>query len=376
MSLKKTIDNIYYNVRINGNADGSLAMANYAEQRTISLLDNPSNYYFSCIRFNIPTSTIPLLIVASQPFPNTNPALTVYSVSLSYNGVSSGQTFVYWNPTVASNDSLSLATPKRTLNAQTPFIDPKDEYYYCYSYSYFMSLVNKAFIEAFNNLSALTTLPLGSVPPYYTFDSRVKLFTLVAQGAFYDMNNLTPIQIFMNNALFNLFGAVSAIRYTNPTISGNDKQIIITSDNSNTDASGNIQFEQEYISLTQWMAMKSVIITTNTIPIVAEGIPSVSNNYTPDNEQNGSSTYLPIISAYDALIATAGFEDFQSTIQYAPSGPYKLIDMIGTNALSSFDIQVYWMDVYGTLHNLFISPFESCTFTFLFLRKGVPQIMK
>jgi hypothetical protein len=372
-SFKKSVDNIYYNVRINGNNDGSYAVANYSEQRTIPLIDNPSDYYFSCIRFNIPTSTIPLLIVPVLPYPNVDQTKTVFSVSLSYNGFSSGQTNIVWAPVVGYNESSSL-TPLKPLSSSNPNTDANDTYYYCTSYMYFMGLVNKAFKSAFTTLGGLTALPVGAVAPYYTYNGATKLFTLVAQSAFYDVNIVgTPIQIFMNNDLWNLFGAVSGKYNVNPTIVGNDRQVLIAGDVANVDASGNIQFQQEYISICQWMAMKSVLITTNTIPIVSEGIPSVSNNYAPNNGSNGQSTYLPIISSYDALVTTAGFEDFQSTIQFAVSGPYKLIDMIGNNPLSSFDIQIYWQDIYGTLHPLYIAPYESATFTFLLMKKGTQQ---
>jgi hypothetical protein len=375
MSFKKSIDNIYYNVRINGNANGTFAPCNYSEQRTIPLVDNPSEYYFSCTRFSIPTSLIPILIVPAQEFPNTDPSLTVYSVGLSYNGFNSAQTFVRWAPTITASSSTALALPRRQLTSSSRYIDPTDNYYYCNSYTYFMTLVNNAFETAFNDLSGQTALPVGAFAPYYTYNAPTKLFTLVAPEASYDVSTVAqPIKIFLNNQLWNLFGAMSSMIYANPSVSGNDRQVLITGDTSTVDSSGNINFQQEYITVSQWIAMKSVIICTNTIPIVSEGIPSVNGNYTPDNEQNGSSTYLPIISSYDALVSTAGFEDFQSTIQYSPTGPYKLIDMIGTNPLSSFDLQVYWMDVYGTLHTLYLAPYESATMTFLIVRKNSPAL--
>ena len=249
---KPTTDFIYFNARINGSTDGSLSLAQYNETRSIAIIDNPSEYYFSCIRFNVPTSTIPLLIVSVQPFPNTDSTKTVYSVSLAYNGFQSAQTFIIWAPVNAS-----YSVPKKGLTQHSPYTDANDNYYYCHSYVYFMNLVNKAYQTAFNDLAGQTTLPVGSVAPYYWFDSKSKIFTLVAQEAFYDVNNLsTPIQIFMNNDLWNLFGAMSSINHSSPAQVGNDRQILISSDIANLDASGNIQFEQEYVSICQWMAIK------------------------------------------------------------------------------------------------------------------------
>lgn len=371
---KPTQDFIYYNVRINGNIDGSLALASFNESRSIPIVDNPSDYYFSCIRFNVPTSTIPLLIVPVQPYPNTDTTKTVYSVSLSYNGFNSAETFIVWSP-VHSSSSETLSTPKKQLSAQSPTTNANDNYYYCNSYMYFMSLVNQAFKTAFSDLSGQTALPVGASAPYYTYNAITKLFTLVAPASVYDVNNVgTPINIYMNNDLWNLFGAMSCITTASPTIAGHDRQILITSDVANVDGSGNIQFQQEYISICQWMAMKSIIITTNSVPITTEGIPSVSNNYTPNNGLIGQATYLPIISSYDALVSVAGFEDFQSLLQYTPSGPLKYIQLNATNPLTTFDITVFWQDIYGGLHQLLIAPFESATFTFQFTRKNVVQM--
>lgn len=365
---RRPIDNIYYNIRVNGNIDNTLTPCMFKEQRTIPIVDNPSDFYFSVIRYNIPTSTIPLLIV---PVRDNDPTKTVYSVSLSYNGFSSSQTFIRWIPTLTQSGSALLSTPKFAIPTSGTYANPEDGYYYCNSYTYFMGLVNQAFNSAFADLSGQTSLPVGAVAPYYTYDGKSKLFTLVAPASVYDVNKVaTPINIFMNNDLWNLFGAVSSQIFLNPSQIGNDRQILMASDVANVDSSGNIQFLQEYVSICQWCAMKSIVITTNTIPIVSEGIPAVNTNYTPANSQVGSSAYLPIISSYDCLITSAGYEDFQSLIQFSPSGPYKLIDLIGNNPLSNFDVQVYWQDTYGGLHQLYLMPFESCTMTFVFIRKG------
>jgi hypothetical protein len=372
MSKSWSSDHIYYNVRINGNANNTLQVCNYQEQRTIPLVDNPSNYYFSCIKFSIPTSSIPLMVVPIDGFPNTDMSKTVYSVSLSYNGFSSAQTFIKWIPTQSNSASATYRAPKRQLSASTPFLDPEDNYYYCNSYTYFMSLVNIAYEDAFNDLSGQTTLPAGAVAPFYTYNAPTKLFTINAQEAFYDVNHTAqPIEIYQNYELWNLFGAVSNFTYNDPVIAGNDKQILITADTANVDASGYILFQQEYVSLYNFMAFRSIVVCSSTVPLISEGIPSVSKNFTPDNEQIGSSAYLPIISSFDALTDSNAYESFQSSIQYAPTGPYKLIDMIGSNPLSSFDLQVYWMDIYGGLHNLLLNPHESATFTFLFQKKGI-----
>lgn len=363
---------VYFNVRVqNGNTDGADKICEYREQRVVPIVNNPSEYYLSCIRFNIPTSRIPILIVPVQPFPNTDPTKTIYSVGLSY-GAADAQTFVAWSP---NETAAGLAiTPKQGLSAGTPFTDSNDSYYYCRSYVHMMSLVNKAFATAFADLSGQLAgaLPAGAAAPFFTYDSVAKLFTLHAPASAYDTSAAgSVIKIYMNNDLFTLFGAFDSIKDKQAT-KEKDVQVLIARapDGSNVDASGIIHFVQEYTTLVAWVGFQSLVITSGTIPVESEGIPTALPYFSNTNQQsNGQPTFLNIVSDYDALL-DVGYQDFQVSMQYSPPGEYRFIELTGTQPLTSFDIQALWTDVFGGLHPVLLGPNESATFKFMFRRRN------
>lgn len=359
---------VYYNVRVqNGDPNGQNIQCSYRETRTVPIIDNPSEYYLTCVRFSLPTSTIPLLIVPVQPYPNTDATKTIYSVSLSYGG-QTAQQFVSWLPNeqVFSNP----IAPKYTLSATSQFTNSSDTYYYCRSYVHMMNLVNNALAAAFTTLQGLISLPAGAAAPYLTYDAATSLFSINAPKAAYDVSNPQFISIYFNNDLYTLFGAFNSIINNNNNLNENDRQILIRDQKNNTDASGTIHFSQEFPTLSCWSGLKSIIITTGTIPIVSEGIPASQSYYSSMNvNANGQPTFLNIVSDYDALFDDVGQASFVNSMQYTSTSEYRLIDMIGTQPLTSFDIQCWWMDAFGNLHELLIAPNESATLKFMFRKK-------
>jgi hypothetical protein len=368
--MNKTPTHIYYNVRIqNNDTEGRDKIAEYREQKTIPILTNPSDYYMSCIRFTVPTSRIPLLIVPIKPYPNLDATKTIYSLTLSYNGVDVTQN-VTWVPNETYHDLYSQPIqPKLSLSVNNKYTNPKDSYYYCRSYTHFMNLVNATFATAFYQLSQQTILPAGSQPPFYVFDSTTQLFYLHAQKDFYDVASANPIKIFYNNDLYALFGNVNSVLYQYPN-NEKHRQILISADvnDINVDADGYIAFAQEYPSLVSWIGFTSIVVTTGTIPIIAESIPTTTPIFSNTNQLNdGKPSYLNIIADYEVQFE-AGHQDFQSVIQYSPTNEYKMIDLTSTQPLTSFDLQVFWSDVYtgSNLHPVYIAANETCSFKFLF----------
>jgi hypothetical protein len=370
--LRTSPTHIYYNVRIqNGNPDGQDKICDYREQRTVPIMNNPSEYFMSCIRFQVPTSRVPILLVPVQPFPNTDTTKTIYAVTLSYNGVSVTRNIV-WQPHEGNSHSTPPVQARRLLSANSAYTNPEDSYYYCRSYRHMMGLVNDAFQSAFTELAGQTTLPANSEAPFYTFDSASSLFSLHALKNFYDVKTVTnPIKIYLNNDLFTLFGAMDAMLYRLP-VGEMDRQILIASnaDGSNIDADGHIKFTQEYPTLVSWVGFTSIVITSGTIPIESEGIPTSLPYFSNTNLQaTGQPSFLNIISDFDALL-DQGYREFQTSLQYSASAEYRLIDMIGTQPLTSFDIQVWWTDAFGGLHPVYIAPNECATFKFLFRKRS------
>ena len=68
-------DYIYYNINISNKDDISGKELKFSENRTVPVVDNPSNYKMACVRLLVPSINIPLMF-----FPSEN-----FFVKLSYN---------------------------------------------------------------------------------------------------------------------------------------------------------------------------------------------------------------------------------------------------------------------------------------------------
>ena len=354
---------VYYNVRIqNADPAGRDKACSFRETRTVPIVTNPSEYYLSCVRFQIPTSRIPLLVVPVQPYPNTDPTRTIYAVTLSHGGQDS-TVWVRWTP----NETLAgiPIQPKLPLSAASPFQDASDGYYYCRSYVQMMEMVNLALQQAWDLLVSRPPGALG--PPYLTYDAATKLFSFHCDASF-DVNAADHISLYFNNDLYALFGAFNHILDT--SFVGEKNRQILLSPPAAQSPSPVFEFRQEYSTLVSWVGFRSVVITSGTIPVESEGIPAASPYFSNTNLQaTGTPTFLNIISDYDAL-TNEGYEEFQASIQYTPKGEYRLTDLVGTQPLTSFDISVFWLDAFGGLHPLFIAPNECATFKFMFRKRS------
>lgn len=73
---------LYYNVSIRNNSSTGSSPASYTETLTSPLLNKCSDYYMAVSRLNVVTNNVPIMIFPIQPYPNTNPDKSIYSVTL------------------------------------------------------------------------------------------------------------------------------------------------------------------------------------------------------------------------------------------------------------------------------------------------------
>jgi hypothetical protein len=93
------LTHVYVNISVAGSAAaGTDPLFRYQETRTNAIVDNPSEWHLSIVRFSVPTADIPLYIVTMRPGQNY-PALTNYTVELA-NGSYTASEPVMWVPVV------------------------------------------------------------------------------------------------------------------------------------------------------------------------------------------------------------------------------------------------------------------------------------
>ncbi len=384
-----TEDHIYFNVSINNNSSVSVKIAQASIQRSVAIIDNPSDYYCSIIRFTVPLQQIPIFIFQDS----------LYSVTIS-NGATDFQTILSYVP------------------SYTPVLAPTyPESRFVYSYQQFLDSINNALSASF------IASGLAGTAPYMIYNPETALISLVAPATFHNAGQTDEnqtIKVWFNTNLWVFFSNFEKIfnGYVPQTWNTNGKNfnIIIKPNGTNNfsipaDHGGplaGLQMSQEFSSLYNWNILRNIVFTTNTIPIRSEGIPSVvnppwNNSITynvgdsvtynnnqfasllnnnvgnqPDqsptfwqiNQLSGvSSSSLPILTDFQ-LLQDKGPEG-RSYAQYFPSSEYRLVDLMGNRPLTEIDLQIQWQDRNLNLYPIYINPLDSADIKIMFRKKSI-----
>jgi hypothetical protein len=319
------IDKIYYNLVIGySERDTSAnckAELNFSEDSVI--LEKASDYYLSVIRFDIPTSSIPLLFCDIER-DQANPNLSQYSVTLSYNGSESKVNLLY--NTSRPNEIVP------TVNVDGTY--PRTLYYAMYTYRTFLKMLNEALETSFSNLIGT---PLGSKAPLMLFDEGKNLFYWEIDERFYESDLVTPIEIFFDNKLFTFFEGFEVEYYSRTDPNGKDVKFVIERQGSERvlilDPNTLILY-QDYSTISSWNCFRS-------LQIRSPGL-GTSNEYIPTGfESNSTSSTAPIIADFIPLFGESpGSSVTRSNLHYTLDSSYKLINMVADSPLTKMSLQV------------------------------------
>ena len=401
---------IYYDLDVVNSVQPSLTTSQssqpnrltFTEVRSSPILDNPSDYFLSIVRFSLDTAgSMPLFVpqielqnqVGAAPWNNTT-----YYVSVEYNPPAAPadrliakkrviyvpQSNVYLPPN-ASPVSLSEAT---------------QPYYWCNNIQTFICMINEALKDAYADIIAqaaaaapVITLPATWVAgnePYMLWDSDAALATLVTQQDLFEQEclNLGTAEgfVYFNNPLFLLFSSFQAIHnYTyDPTpLSVNDGEAnyLLKVFNKKGGAGNNyvatavntgppynaLYMRQPYCTGATMCPIQSLVFTTSLLPVLPQliGIPrtQINNNSSSGQNDNLSNEITDLVVNLDK-----GTEYFPNVI-YLPTAQYRLIDLQGNAPLYGIQINVAWKDIYGIYHDFFLQNGCSCSLKILFQRK-------
>jgi hypothetical protein len=376
-------DHIYYNITIlnsdNGNTRPPEVIFN--EIRNSPYLSNPQDYYMSVVRFSLETPTLPVFIPQAQ-LGQTDPDKLIYSVTLSYQDAGSSvnyvqQTFLTWVPQNAYEP-----IPKPPIEFQ----DLTSNYYYCYSYQWFIDIVNRAFVTCFNALNAQViaagrTLPSAN-PPIMEWDIPAFRGILNCDASGYDLNTdiplspVKPIKVFFNVPLYNLFSSFEAIHngYDNITF-GRAYQIRVRNVNGLNflllpAGWTALQIYQEYATTPLWNPVQSLVFTTSLLPVVPEltSVPKVFGTDSKFFNVGNNSNITSVLTDFEVGLTTGA--EYKPNVQYTPSAEYRLVDLFGNNPLSALEIRVYWKDSWGNLVPFTLNSGCTATVKLMFRKKN------
>jgi len=416
-------DHVYYDVIITNKSSTSQPPQRlvYDEKKNQPFLTNPNEYYFSIVRFSLDTPTLPVFIPNIDLTNDGNiypiksiPQPTIYSITLTYTDIttnitySGDQTYINWIP-----QDQSAVPPKNIQKTDniSGFQDTNTTYYYCYSFQWFIDLINVGFKEAYDSLKTVVennglTLPTTNIP-FMSWDIGAGLAIInadvgTANGGYLTINanNSLPltigntdyskynsIGIFFNNALYNIFNSFPMIQYeygevvnyNNCQVAGGNIQIPVCSylgqnciqqpiNAFNATSTGTYytcaQVSQEFSTIAIMSPVDSIVFTSGTIPVRVSNValPYIYDGNTTIAISNNSN----ICSTLTDFQSTSG--EYRSFLQYTPS-VYRLIDLIGNQTLNNLDLYCYWKGRDGLLRPLYLATGGTCSIKMMFRNK-------
>jgi len=376
------VDNIYYTLTIKNNNTGygpdgkptgvtePAVSCKFVQNREEYYIDNPSKYNVTIPYFHLDSNSFPLQVVQPQVGQYYSPKQSTASYSIQgFPTVFGGLIYdpanaVYYPFTVYwLSENKTLQTPASPIVRA----DLTNEYFYNYSYNYFLSLLNNSigYCRELNNIF------IGSSISFFSYDDNTELFTFNA-----GIPNFFNVRYLLNSNLYQLFAGLPFIRYID--ISGiyyydivienlNDTYIMpslltnVPLDSANI--SNFCRVTQNYPSVEVWDPVISIVFMARNLDVLAQikGQPYIFgvNPNPPSNNADVS----PVL--FELFLGRRN----NPTIDYQSQGEYLLTNLLGITAQSELQIDTYWKDVYGNLNLFYIEAGSSLIIKLLFRNK-------
>jgi len=363
-------DVLYYNIsidntdaKVSGLSKGQFSYpinTDITAQNTQPVLENPSEWYGSIIRMEVPTFTVPVIqFITETPIVNpTDINRGVYTFTLEYNGIFSNQVNYIYIPQVIDTDIPPYPTPTQTFGP----------YYFIYNYGVWIDIMNVALSTAFVDLQSKTGGALAScATPFFNYNPTTQLISLYTDAAFFENTVATPVFIYFNSISSQNF---NGFQWNEQTIgSSNGADCLFTIKNRNTLNHQTLNsvlynvLSQEFVALGYLSQLKRIVITTN-MNVISEldyvNNPSAIQNI---NYQSVLTDYIPDLSGpNEAGIVSKIF------IYNAPS-LYRVFEFKDRTPLYAVSLRVYWTDQLGNTYPLQLAKGLNASFKLMFIKK-------
>jgi hypothetical protein len=380
-------DKVYYDLTIANLNNGDVNAVNspyliFNEQRQNSIIPNTGDYYMSIVRFQLDTSSLPIFVPIIQ-LGQSDPNATIYSVTVVNNTTGAlSQVYIEWVNQIKNQDVLEPPPPNP--------VQAESEWYFCYSFEWFVNLVNTALSTALSNVGIIP-YPTPPVPPAtnglasMAWNASSNTATLYLDEAnFYTPDAGTvpagqpKFSLYFNQALFTLFssfpaeylGSVGVTNGMNYKIqvynySGiNTIQLPVTAPSINC-----IYINQEWDTTGVWTPVSSIVFTSATFPIIPTRLspPQAFLNgvlYNLSSSGNNSNVAQVITDL------ASGDLCYKPSLLYEPTAQFRLIDMVGNTPLTNINIQVFWKSKLGNFVPFRLATGNSCSMKLLFTKKS------
>ena len=367
------------------------------------------------------------IAVAPVPLPPQYPLGTVWSPLTQYAPNTIVQLGSYnYSATALQPNQNNSPPPTATSTAYWKYLPPtgiqvqdlSTRYYWVYTYSHWLRLVNRAWQTAFNSLklvfAQLYVAPVGTpitingriyaqggyggtnpVPglaggaPQVYYNPTTNLFTTyypqsVFGNDFITGNSIstdpnTHLNAYCNTSYFGLF-----TNFVNTFVNlpdGLTNNLLVYSylgANTYTPTGSIIAYwamTQDYPSTSSlWSPVGSIVFTTSFLPIINEQTTAVIPAGTANiNQTSVPSAFQPIIT--DIALPVESAQDYRQFINYTPTAEYRMVAFAhGKNEIRQVDVRVFWKyRLTGQLFPLQMFSGSSVSLKLMFRRKDWNQ---
>ena len=365
----------------------------FNQQKTSNICDDTSEYYMSVIRWSMDASIpqiIPDIELAAIP-DQANTLATKYVVNMCFLDEAAGSPVPVF-PTnsdktvIFAPDDLTTSAPVYTpTNINQVFLNP---FYQLHSVQAFLNMVNKSLLESFNVLKAAATAngwpSLNSdIAPQLQWDPATQKIALYVSSNFVFLPGVQnrKYKITMNVPLYNLFNTFPAVCWgfypgtsaTRPLGSNYEFKLvgqyetIISIPNGTTEITLT-KYTQETSSVPGWCPASSIVFVSYSIPVnpVLSGAPQFYGEALLSGLNQSASSN--VITDFE-IPMVAGTEYSGGIVYYLPQSEYRLIDLLGSQALSNLNIRVQWRSKFGYYYDFVLKNGGSATLKLLLRKK-------
>jgi hypothetical protein len=337
-------DNIYFNAVINPDPNQRLGtIAKFNQNLTIPLLLNPSEYYCTVVRFQLPINNIPLFKFPVDRNQN-NPLVSKLVLGISYLGTKYPEYVNY----IADN-TYTAPTP----GASAPYfssLQAGSNFYDVFSIRAMLNMFNVTLA------TAITAAGCGGTA-VYSYNEATQIISLTASQSLVT----STATIFMNDAAFNFVNSFRMLFNTTPTVEDDYYHIFNPLPPL---VSLSYTFVEDYSAMSLWFDLRKITLVSNSMPIAYESVPTLV-----DGQATGVTSAQAILT--DFVVGLDNVSDVSTVAVYNPSAQYRLIDCTGHTPLVNIDLAFFYTDKFGNTFPVTIDPSQTASVKLAFLRKSL-----